>query len=165
MVPGLVRLCYCARVSDELTMVVHDRGCRFARLPNGNHSEAAWRLHDRYNLHRAAGTHFGWIMARLTDGTADDDAVFPSRAEAVNHAHHNEGACAFVELRAPFMSVCEAASLLRMAAMARRIAPAQRDTAGGGLMVIPRLTLEDQARQLAALAGRVALPVALGRRE
>jgi len=144
--------------------MAHDQGCRFARLPNGGHSEAAHRLADRFNLHKSMGVRSGWIAARFADGGADDDAVFPSRAEAVNHAHHNEAVTAFVELTAPAMNVCEAASVLRFQAHARKLAPAQRDTAGGGLVVIPRLNVEDTWRQLRALTGRGRLPVALGKR-
>ena len=148
-----------------MIIVAHDRGCRWAREPLGGHSEAARRLADRYNLHKSMGVRFGWIMARFADGRADDDAVFPSRAEAVTHSHHNERDHCYVELKAPSMTVCEAAAVLRFQAHSRRLAPADRDANGGGLVVIPRLNLEDQERQLAALRGELALPVALGRVE
>jgi hypothetical protein len=143
----------------------HDNGCRFAREANSGHTDAARRLSDRYNLHKLVGIRKGWISARFADGTADDDAVFPSRAEAVEHSHHNESWTAYIELTAPSMTVCEAASILRFQAHARKLAPATRGAKGGGLIVIPRLNIEDQERQIAALSGRLALPVALGKRE
>lgn len=142
---------------------MHDSGCRYARETDGSHGNAAFQLSERFNLHKMCGVKRGWIAARFADGAADDDAVFPTRAEAVNHSHHNEAWTAYVELSPPRMTVCEAASLLRFQAHARKLAPAQRDTSGGGFVVIPRLNIEDQARQLDAMAGRLALPLALGK--
>lgn len=104
-------------------------------------------------------------MARYSDGGADDDAVFPSRSAAVDYAHHNEARHVFVNLLAPMMTVCEAAAYLRMCAHARKLAPAQTDTPGGGMIVVPRLNIEDQWSHLRALTGRGPLPVALGKRE
>jgi len=150
---------------DELTIISHDRGCRYAREANGGHSAAAHRLAERYALHKLCGERHGWIAVRFADGGADDLAVFPTRSEAVDHSHHNEAHHCYVELTAPSMTVCEAASVLRMQAMSRKLAPAQRGTDGGGLVLVPRLGLEDVARQLRALTGRGSLPVALGKRE
>lgn len=141
---------------------MHDHGCRFAREDNGGHTDAARRLSDTYNLHKLAGAKSGYIAVRFADGSSDD-TVYPTRAEAVSHQRHNERWCAYIQLNAGHMSVCEAAATLRFQAHASKLAPAQSDQRGGGMVVIPRLNIEDQERQIAALSGRIGLPVALGR--
>lgn len=140
----------------------HDSGCRYAREEGGGHSEAAARLMDRYNLHKLVGERAGWIQAKFADGDAWDSAVFATRQEAVNHSHHNEQYTAYINLQAPHMTLCEAASLLRFQAHERKI---MRPQVGekSGLVVIPRLTIEDQARQLRAMSGHGSLPIALGK--
>lgn len=143
--------------------MIHDPGCKYAREANGGHSDAAKRLSDHYNLHKFLGTRGGWIAIRLDDG-GSDDTIYPTRDAAVSHQRHNEARRGYIELLAPHMSVCEAASVLRWQRQAARFAPADRDARGGGLIVIPRLTVEDRERQVQAMAGRLALPVALGRK-
>jgi len=151
---------------EPLVIQVHDRGCRYAREDNGGHSDAARRLADRFNLHKLCGVRRGYIQARFADGGSwDGETVYPTRLEAIQHSHHNEHVTAYVELTAPSMTVCEAAAVLRFHAHVRKLAPADREAKGGGLVVIPRLNVEDTERQLAALSGRLALPVALGKRE
>lgn len=143
-------------------LVGHDPGCRYAREPLGGHSDAAKRLSDQYNLHIAAGGRLGQVFAvRLSDGTSDGE-LYDSRAAAVRYQHHNERWYAFVRLGAPRMTVCEAASTLRFQAHQSRLGLADRDAPNGGLEVIPRLTIEDQERQLAAMAGLIRAPIALG---
>jgi len=144
-------------------ITVHDHGCRYAREDNGGHSDAAKRLSDTYQLHRLMGHTSGWIAVRLADADSDH-TVYETREAAVNHQHHNERWFAFVELIAPSMTVCEAASVLAWQRQAANLVPAQRGEAGGGLVVIPRLGLEEIDRQSLALAGGLALPVALGRK-
>lgn len=144
-------------------LVVHDRACRFARQEDGGgHSDAAKRISDWYNLHRAAGAARGVIAVALADGTSDG-VLYQDRAAAVVHQHHNEHWYAYIRIAAPSMSICEAASLLRWERQAARLRlPDRDDRKHGGLEVIPRLNSEDHQRQLAALAGRGTLPVALG---
>jgi len=143
-------------------LVRHDHGCKYARLEGGGHSDAAKRLADWYNLHRAAGTRRGVIAVALADGSSDG-VLYEDRAAAVCHQHHNERWYAFIRIAAPSMSICEAESVMRWQRQAAAIAPPQRDEPGGGREVIPRLTAEDCERQLAAMTGRVNLPVALGK--
>lgn len=145
-------------------LVEHDPGCKYARLEGGGHSDAAKRLSDTYNMHRAAlGFHGqGVIAVSLADGTSDNE-VYPDRESAVAHQHHNERWFAYIRLNAPSMSVCEAESAMRWQRQAASLAPAELGEANGGLEVIPRLTLEDRERQIAAMRGRVRLPIALGR--
>jgi hypothetical protein len=144
-------------------IVAHDAGCRFAREENGGHSDAAKRLADAFNLHKILGQSRGWIAFSLQDGSTDD-TIYQSRADAVSHQRHNEKWRGYIELSAPSMSVCEAASALRWQRHTTRLAPADRDQAGGGLVVIPRLSIEGRERQIAAIDGRSGLPLALGRK-
>lgn len=113
-------------------------------------------------MHIAVGSWRGVVACRLSDGTSDG-VVYDSRADAVAHQHHNERWYAFIRLQPSTMSVCAAASVLRMQRQASRLGTADRDAPNGGLEVIPRLNNEDQQRQLAALAGASRLPIALGR--
>jgi hypothetical protein len=145
-------------------LVPHDHGCRYARLEGGGHSDAARRVSDTYNMHRAVMgfAPAGVIAVSLADGTSDN-TVYPSRESAVAHQHHNERWYAYIRLAAPSMSVCEAESVMRLQRQAAALAPAQLDEPNGGLEVIPRLNAEDQQRQIAAMRGHLRLPIALGR--
>lgn len=143
-------------------LVRHDPGCRYARESDGGHSDAAKRISDTVNLHAVAGVRRGVIAFSLADGRSDG-TVYDTRGQAVAHQHHDERYCGFIRLGPAGMSVCEAASVLRMQRQASRLARPDRDAPDGGLEVIPRLTREAHARQIAALAGRVRLPIALGK--
>jgi hypothetical protein len=142
-------------------LVVHDPGCRYARESDGGHSDASKRLSDAYNLHRMCGTAAGWIAFKLADGSTED-TVYETRESAVAHQRHNEDRSGYVQLTAPHMSVCEAASVLRWHRETAKLARPDRDAKGGGLVVIPRLTADGIERQLAALHGGGVL--ALGRK-
>jgi hypothetical protein len=147
-------------------LVSHDPGCKYARPEGGGHSDAAKRLSDTYNLHRAAaGFHArGVFAAALADGTSDG-ILYDSRADAVRHQHHNEQFYAYIRLGAPSMTVCAAESVMRFQRhgyeLARRHVD-REDRAHGGREIIPRLTNEDQERQIRAMRGLVRLPIALG---
>lgn len=144
----------------------HDAGCRFAREADGGHSDAARRLADKYNLHRTAGARPGqWFAVALADGTSGDhDTLYDTKGQAVFHQHHNEWNYAFIMIGPPSMSICAAASVMRWQRQQAALKLPDRDDPRGGMDVIPRLTQEGQRRQLAALAGRLRLPVALGHR-
>ena len=141
--------------------VRHDRGCHYARENRGGHEDAAGRVADTWNLHLVAGRGLGlsnvgrWFAAALADGRGDG-VLYDSRADAVRHQHHNEQYYMFLRLVPSEMTVCQAASLLRTHRLAydagfRMTDP---DARGGGYELIPALTLEDSAAQLAALARR-----------
>lgn len=142
-------------------LVRHDVGCRYARESDGGHSDAAKRISDWYNLHKAAGGRIGQVFAvTLAGGTSNGD-LYDTRAAAVLHAGHDEHWLAFIKLGPASMSVCQAASVLMMERQAAHLRLADRDAKQGGRQIIPRLTVEDTERQLAALA-HGGLPVALG---
>lgn len=149
--------------ADVPVLVRHDRGCRYARQADGGHSDMAKRVSDTYNLHIIAGARRGSVLAfSLADGTSNGD-VYDNRADAVMHQHHDERWFAFIRIAEGHMSVCQAESVMRWQRQAARWAPPETGEHSGGLEVIPRLTREGHARQLAALAGSLHLPIALGR--
>lgn len=131
-------------------LFAHDAGCRYARESDGGHSDAAKRLSDAYNLHKMCGESWGWIAIHLDDGSTDS-TVYPTRSDAVSHQHHNEANRGYLELRAPWMSVCEAAAYLRWLRQAAKAAKPDRDELGGGLAVVPRLTWDGIERQITAM--------------
>lgn len=150
-------------MSPVPVLVKHDPGCRYARQADGGHSDTAKRLSDTYNLHIVAGARRGGVIAVSLDDGSSDTTVYDSRADAVSHQHHNERWYAYIRINAGHMSVCEAESVMRWQRQANKLAAAQLGEQNGGLEIIPRLTKEGIERQLAAMAGRLNLPIALGR--
>lgn len=161
-------------------ITTHDVGCRWARLgaqahidgqgrvtgvanPGGGHSDAAKRMSDVYNLHKACGRRAGWIAVAYADGTGGE-VVYDTRAEAVADRWPWEDRYFYCCLNAPSMSVCAAESVLRFKRVMAEIERPDRDAPAGGLEVIPRLAAEDQEAQIAAVrTGRGA--IALGMRK
>jgi hypothetical protein len=132
-------------------LVRHDPGCRYARPEHGGHTDAAKRMADHYNLHKAAGALNGWWLAfALADGAHDGEA-YQSKAEAVRHQNHSEWWFAFLKISPGTMTTCQAESLLMMYRQQSRLKLADRDDKRGGYDVIPRLAIEDHWRQMAAL--------------
>lgn len=133
-------------------LVRHDHGCRYARPEHGGHSDAAKKISDHYNLHRAAGALNGWWLAfALADGSHDGEA-YETKAAAVLHQHHAEWWTAFICIGAPNMSVCEAESQLMWQRQQAKLKLPQRDDPRGGLDVIRRLTTADHLLQAHAIA-------------
>jgi hypothetical protein len=144
-------------------LVRHDPGCRWSREADGGHSDAAKRISDTYNLHVTCGARLGQVFAfGLADGQTDGQ-LYDSREDAANHQRHNEGWKGYVRIGPGGMTVCAAAAVLRWQRQAAELAPARRGERSGGLEPIPRLTIEGRERQLAAMAGRINVPLALGR--
>lgn len=134
--------------------VAHDLNCPRKR----DHSDAAKRVADAYNLHRTAagmGAVGQWIAVALCDGTSDG-VLYGCKQAAVRHQHHNEAYYAFIRIAPCSMSPCEAESFLRTnrALYDAGMRLADPDHRGGGREVIPRLTVEDQRAQIAAILGR-----------
>jgi len=144
-------------------LVAHDPGCKYAREADGGHSDAAKRLSDTYNLHVVAGARRGSVFAYSLADASTDHVLYDSREDAVRHQHHNEANRGYVRIGAGRMTVCEAAAVIRWDRHAARLAAAQLGEKSGGLEVIPRLTIEERERQLAAMSGRINMPIALGR--
>lgn len=143
-------------------LVKHDIGCRHARPADGGHSDAAKRLSDTYNLHKAAGSPVGWwFSVHYEDGSGGDD-LFMSKADAVRHFWPYEDVRFYCKLGPASMSVCEAESVLAWHRQASSLRTTDRDNRHGGYDVIPRLTVEHHARQMRALRGEVNMPIALG---
>lgn len=163
MVPVLVRHdvgCKFARASDDLTL--DDEGRILTGSITPGHSDAASRIADCYNLHKAAGAINGWwIAVSLATGESDGDA-YPDKAAAVWHQRNCESWFAFLRIGPAAMSVCEAESQLRWHRQQSKLRLNDREYKNGGLQVIPRLRIEDIDRQMAAMGGHGGLPVALG---
>lgn len=137
----------------------HDRGCpRENRSPLGWHSDAARRVSDTYELHRAAGLTEaigGWFAVALADG-ASDGVLYEGKRDAAAHQHHHELRYAFIQIGPWPMSVCAAESFLRTrrAFAGAGIPQADRDHPAGGLDVIRRLTVEDQRSLVGSILSR-----------
>lgn len=149
-----------------VAVATHDPGCEYGLESDGrSHSDAARRIADTYMLHRVAGQGLGLdnvnkvIACRLDDGTSDG-VLYDSKRDAALHQHHNEKYFAYLRIGREGMTVCEAASLLKI----------HRDAFGAGLNftdpddgmfgaeVIPRLAAEDNARMTSALAAGTWIP-------
>jgi hypothetical protein len=149
-------------------LVQHDPGCGWARPSHPGHSDAAKRVCDTYNLHRAAGAAFGIhsnlnkiFACRLSDGTSDGD-LYDTRADCIRHQHHDEKWFCYLRVERYVMTVCQAESALKWhrEAYDKGLVFVDRDAVVGpgitaaDMEMIPRATVEDHARQLAALSGR-----------
>lgn len=126
------------------------------------YSDAARRVSDTYTLHRLADVHGNvgrWFAVSLADGRSDD-VLYDSRRTCIRHQKGDELNFAYIQIIPRDMTVREAEAFLtgeRKAAAAgiRTIDP---DLPGGGPVVIPRLTKEDQRSQIRALFGKGARP-------
>lgn len=120
------------------------------------HSDAAKRLSDQYNLHLigsgTAAAHGRIFAASLADGRSDG-VLYDSMGDAVLHQRHNERDYAFVRIGPASMTACEAESTLSgmRKSRGRGIGEPDRDHRNGGRVLIPRLTIEDQRAQVASI--------------
>lgn len=98
----------------------HDFHCPVAnRTPFGDHSDAAKRIADTYNLHRVAdpyGNVGSWFAAALQDGQSDN-ALYDSKPDAIRHQHHNENYYTFIQIVPMTMTSCAAEVMLKVARM------------------------------------------------
>jgi hypothetical protein len=161
-------------------LIAHDPGCYWARLgaeaeisadghvtgvrhPGGGHSDAAKRFADTYGLHKAAGATRGWIAVSYSDGSGGL-TVYATRGEAVRDCWPWEDLFFYASLAERSMTICAAESVLRYRRVMAEMERPDRDLPGGGPEVIPRLAIEDQEAQIAAVrTGRGA--IALGHRK
>lgn len=134
-----------------MTTILHQPGCRY-RGTNGQHSDAAKRIHDQYHLHRTVdlyGSIGHWIACALSDGTSDG-VLYDSKSDAVHHQHHNEQFYTFIQITMANLSVCDAEVFLTVTRRLydkgmRMVDP---DHAKGGRELIKRTTREDQLSYL-----------------
>jgi hypothetical protein len=133
-----------------MTLVLrHDRGCLYAQDPTGDHTDAAKRVADGYNLHIVANRQQAtgrWVAFDLAEGRSDG-ALYDTKPQAVAHQHGNDDRRLYIRMRNTSMTACEAASLLRTARMLYDLGNPQNTER----VIIPRLTNEHQARQVARL--------------
>ncbi len=142
----------------------HDSGCQYARPQNGQHTDAAKRIADTWNLHLAAaksgrGLGFGlnnmgrWIAVALADGKSDG-VLYDTRGDAIRHQRHNEQFYAYLKLQPFQLTECMAESYLYMHRLAYGNGFRMADPDGSGHELIPALSVEDFADQMTALARR-----------
>lgn len=145
-----------------VSLMQHDPGCRYARESDGGHSDASKRISDTHNLHLLAGEsyrafsgrnpHIGLIFAcALADGRSDG-TLYDSLQDAVDHQHHNEDWFAYFRVTNGGMSVCQAASALRLHRQAQ--AAGIRMDGTRPRVAIPRLTVEEFTDQVIAYERR-----------
>lgn len=136
-----------------MTPPKHDPGCALYRTKR-HHSDSARHCSDAVNLHLVAGgydSHGKWVAIKLADGRSDN-VLYDTKQDAVRH-QLDEQLCCYVCIPPCGMNPCQAESFL---ATHRKLYDAgfrlaDPDAAHGGKQVIPRLTVEDQARQMSAL--------------
>lgn len=146
------------------TVVEHDAGCEYGRDPDfPGHSDAARRIADIYGTHRAASGLLGTVgkvfAVALSDGTSDG-VLYDTMADAIRHQRHNAKWYAYLRVGREGLTICGAASLLKLHrdADAAGLKFTDRDDPSFGAELIPRLTVEDNARMTAALAARTWIP-------
>lgn len=146
----------------------HDFGCEYARdqadsgRPMG-HSDAARRVADTYMLHRVASPGLGSVnkvfAVALADGTSDM-VLYDTMADCIRHQKHNAKWYAYLRVGRHEMTVCAAASVLKIHRDADNagLKFVDRDDPSFGYELIDRLTIEDQQRMTTALAAKTWIP-------
>jgi hypothetical protein len=146
----------------------HDPGCEYGRDPGDSgrptgHSDAARRVADTYMLHRVASRGLGSVgkvfAVALNDGTSDG-VLYDTMADCIRHQRHNAKWYAYLRVGREDMSVCAAASVLKLHRDADNagLKFVDRDDPSFAFELIPRLTAEDNQRMNRALAARTWIP-------
>jgi hypothetical protein len=150
------------------TTFTHDRACEYALeaedsgRPYG-HSDAARRTADIYMLHRIAGGLLGTVgkvfAVALSDGRGDG-VLYDTLADCIRHQKHNARWYAYLRVGRGEMTVCQAASFLKLHADADAtgLTFTDRDDPSYAMELIPRLTAEDHQRMTRALAAKTWIP-------
>lgn len=147
---------------------IHDFGCEYGRDAAdegrpGGHSDAARRVADTYMLHRIASPGLGSVgkvfAVALADGTSDF-VLYDTMADCIRHQRSNAKWYAYLRVGREDMTICNAASLLKMHrdADAAGLKFVDRDDPSFGYELIPRLTAEDHQRMTRALAAGTWIP-------
>lgn len=150
------------------TLFRHDAGCEYGRDPADSgrptgHSDAARRVADTAMLHRVAGRgleNVGKVFAVALNDGSSDGVLYDTMADCIRHQRHNAKWYAYMRVSRHGMSVCEAASMLKMHrdADAAGLTFTDRNDPSFGFELIPRLTAEDHQRMTNALAARTWIP-------
>lgn len=122
----------------------HAMGCRAMFR---EHSDAAKRMADTYNLHRTVdpyGVIGKWFAVALSDGTSDG-TIYDSKRDCILHQHHNEYFYAYISIVPSSMSVCDAEIFLDINRKLydKGIRLVDPDHKKGGRELIKRATRED----------------------
>lgn len=150
------------------TLFRHDAGCEYGRDPADSgrptgHSDAARQVANTYMLHRVANPGLGSVgkvfAVALADGSSDM-VLYDTMADCIRHQRHNAKWYAYLRVGRDEMTVCNAASVLKMHrdADAAGLKFVDRDDPSFGMELIPRLTAEDHQRMTSALAARTWIP-------
>ena len=114
-----------------------------------NHSDAAKRVSDNYNLHRVAAPYDSigkWLAVALSDGHSDG-VLYDTKRECILHQHHDEMWYAYICVNPTSMTPCDAEIFLKVHRMMyeKGIRLADPDDVRGGREVIKRSTREDHS--------------------
>lgn len=130
-------------------------GCRSML---SEHSDAAKRVSDTYNLHTSVdryGSIGKWFAAALEDGHSDG-TLYDSKHDCIAHQHHNEMYYAYISIKPSSMSVCDAELFLNInrrlyKAGIRMADPANRK---GSPELIKRASVEDMRSLLRSVENK-----------
>lgn len=130
----------------------HSPWCRAKAF---DHTDAAKRCSDIYELHRVAlgDDAIGkWFAVALFDGDSDGTA-YDGKQECIRHQHHNEQHYAYIQINPGGMSPCEAEAFLKIhrEMYDKGMRLADPDHAKGGHSMIPALTNEDMRSRLTSI--------------
>lgn len=139
--------------------LIHESWCQFKGI---DHSDAAKRLGDTYNLHRIGAGHASigkWFAASLSEGRSDD-TLYDDKLSCVRHQHHNEKYYAFIKIAPNSMNACEAEVILKTHRQMYKngLRMADPDHKHGGPDLITRLTAEDQLAQMRGVVQNLRIP-------
>ncbi len=146
-------------------LVRHEPGCDYGRAVCALEHDTCQRIADTYNLHRIAGAGLGLenvgkvFAVALSDGTSDG-VLYPDIQTAIRFQRHHAKWYAYLRVGREGMTACNAASALKLHRDADQagLKFVDRDDPSFGNEVIPRLTVEDNHRMLAALAAKTWIP-------
>lgn len=136
------------------------------RAQSFDHSDAAKRCSDHYELHRMAlgvDSIGKWFAVALVDGSSDGIA-YDRKRDCVIHQHHNEQYYAYIQINPGGMSACEAEAFLRIHRVMydKGVRLVDPDHAKGGHSMIPALTTEDMRSRLTSIrSGGIVRPSGL----
>jgi len=141
---------------------IHEPWCPFGKTGLGNHTDAAKRLSDTYNLHRIAlglNAVGKWFAASLAEGRTDD-VLYDSKLDCVIHQHHNERWYTFIKIVPASMRPCEAEVMLTTARRLydKGMRMTDPDHKHGGPDLIQRLTVEDALAQMRGVVTNLKMP-------